>query len=51
MAEEEAANLAGRHVLEVRNLPHFDRLLDDAGSGVVAVAFYSRVRCAVPSIF
>ena len=47
LVEEEAENVAGRHVLEVRDLPHLDRLLEGAGSGVVAVAFYSRVRSAV----
>ena len=33
-----------RHVLEVRDLPHLDRLVEQSGSSVVAVAFYSRVR-------
>ena len=31
-------------MLEVRDLPHLDRLVEQSGSSVVAVAFYSRVR-------
>ena len=34
---------AGRHVLEVRDLPHLDRVVEQSGSSVVAIAFYSRV--------
>ena len=44
LAEEEVAAQAGRHVLELRDLAHLDRILESSGSSVVAVAFYSRVR-------
>ena len=37
-----------RHVLEVRDLPHLDRVVEQSGSSVVAIAFYSRVCHAHP---
>jgi hypothetical protein len=53
-AAEAAAEAAGREgatgwVQEVRDLGHLDALVEAAGSAVVAVALYSRVRIDIPS--